>query len=303
MVVWDFDWSLINENSDTWILEQLAPTLLTDLKKLQQTEPDRFGRGQWTALMDHLLTLLGTREKVTRGALERRLASIPFADENVACVRLAAAAGCEQRILSDANEVYIDKILEARSLRGAFSAVCTNAATYEDAGDGAEVLRVAPFHPVDEAPHGCRKCPPNLCKGAVLDRWVAECRPRRIIYVGDGSGDYCPATRLVEDDVVCARANYPLAKKLRKLALNVADPVTLDAAVAEWRDGADLLRIFRRELRAPKQAAPPPKPPPSKPPPSKPLKPFSSKPAAPALVGRQAETKPAKRATVRFAPP
>ena len=123
MVVWDFDWSLINENSDTWILEQLAPTLLTDLKKLQQTEPDRFGRGQWTALMDHLLTLLGTREKVTRGALERRLASIPFADENVACVRLAAAAGCEQRILSDANEVYIDKILEARSLRGAFSAV------------------------------------------------------------------------------------------------------------------------------------------------------------------------------------
>ncbi|KAH8063939.1 phosphocholine phosphatase [Aureococcus anophagefferens] len=271
MVVWDFDWSLINENSDTWILEQLAPTLLTDLKKLQQTEPDRFGRGQWTALMDHLLTLLGTREKCAR----RRLASIPFADENVACVRLAAAAGCEQRILSDANEVYIDKILEARSLRGAFSAVCTNAATYEDAGDGAEVLRVAPFHPVDEAPHGCRRCPPNLCKGAVLDRWVAECRPRRIIYVGDGSGDYCPATRLVEDDVVCARANYPLAKKLRKLA---------------------------RELRAPKQAAPPPKPPPSKPPPSKPL-PFSSKPAAPALVGKQAETKPAKRATVRFAPP
>ncbi|KAH8064715.1 phosphocholine phosphatase [Aureococcus anophagefferens] len=276
MVVWDFDWSLINENSDTWILEQLAPTLLTDLKKLQQTEPDRFGRGQWTALMDHLLTLLGTREKVTRGALERRLASIPFADENVACVRLAAAAGCEQRILSDANEVYIDKILEARSLR-ARSAVCTNAATHEAAGDGAEVLRVAPFHPVDEAPHGCRKCPPNL-------------------------GDYCPATRLVEDDVVCARANYPLAKKLRKLALNVADPVTLDAAVAEWRDGADLLRIFKRELRAPKQAAPPPKPPPSKPPPSKPL-PFSSKPAAPALVGKQAETKPAKRATVRFAPP
>ena len=73
MVVWDFDWSLINENSDTWILEQLAPALLTDLKKLQQTEPDRFGRGQWTALMDHLLTLLGTREKVPRGALREKL--------------------------------------------------------------------------------------------------------------------------------------------------------------------------------------------------------------------------------------
>ncbi|KAH8050242.1 phosphocholine phosphatase [Aureococcus anophagefferens] len=247
--------------------------------------------------MDHLLTLLGTREKWRR----RRLASIPFADENVACVRLAAAAGCEQRILSDANEVYIDKILEARSLRA--RSPCARAPRRTRTRATAEVLRVAPFHPVDEAPHGCRRCPPNLCKGAVLDRWVAECRPRRIIYVGDGSGDYCPATRLVEDDVVCARANYPLAKKLRKLALNVTDPVTLDAAVAEWRDGADLLRIFRRELRAPKQAAPPPKPPPSKPPPSKPLKPFSSKPAAPALVGKQAETKPAKRATVRFAPP
>ena len=30
LVVWDFDWSLVNENSDTFVLRELAPAL-TDL--------------------------------------------------------------------------------------------------------------------------------------------------------------------------------------------------------------------------------------------------------------------------------
>ena len=39
-----------------------------------------------------------------------------------------------------------------------------------------------------------------------LDAWRAEVRPRKIVYVGDGSGDYCPALRLGPGDVLCARA-------------------------------------------------------------------------------------------------
>ena len=256
LVVWDFDWSLINENSDTFVLGKLAPKLLEDLKYLQVTEPERFGRGCWTALMDRLLTLLATREGVDRPALEACLDGTPMFEETAAAVRLAAAAGCEQRILSDANEVFIERILKARGVAPAtFSAICTNPARYEaverrrESEAPREALRVFPFHPADEAAHGCAKCPRNLCKGLVLDRWIGEVRPRRIVYVGDGSGDFCPAARLEAGDLVCMRAGYPLAKKVRKLARDQLDPFTLDAATVEWRDGADLLRVFKRELK------------------------------------------------------
>ena len=38
LVVWDFDWSMINENTDTYIFEQLAPALADQMGKLGKTE-------------------------------------------------------------------------------------------------------------------------------------------------------------------------------------------------------------------------------------------------------------------------
>ena len=196
-MVWDFDWSLINENSDTYVLQELAPALMKELGALQEAQPRRFGRGQWTALMDHLMTKLGTEHGIRKAELETCLEGIPIFEENVKCVREAAAAGFEQRILSDANTVFIEKIVARLGLVECFSCVATNAGTYERRTEAeAEVLRVRPYVPRDRPPHGCALCPPNLCKGAVLDAWIEELRPSKIVYVGDGSGDFCPALHL-----------------------------------------------------------------------------------------------------------
>lgn len=48
LLVFDFDWSLVNENSDTWVLKQLRPELLGELGQGQ-----RNGLG-WTKLMDSM---------------------------------------------------------------------------------------------------------------------------------------------------------------------------------------------------------------------------------------------------------
>lgn len=48
LMVFDFDWSLINENSDTWVLKELRPRLLDELRQGQ-----RKGLG-WTELMDSM---------------------------------------------------------------------------------------------------------------------------------------------------------------------------------------------------------------------------------------------------------
>jgi len=207
--------------------------------------------------------------------LDEALARAPVFAETLAAVRLAASRGAEQRILSDANDRFISVILRARALDRLFSRVVTNGTRLEAASADAAaaaaapttVLRVLPHTP-PERPHGCARCPPNLCKGAIVDAWRAEPPPppppppsprarrrwwgggappveisaaaaRRIVYVGDGGGDVCAALRLGTRDVVCARDGWSLHKGLQRAAA----PRT-EARVLPWRDGAELLAHF-----------------------------------------------------------
>ena len=196
LIVWDFDWSLVNENSDTWVIEQLDPSG----RVWNEVEAKlRAGEMQWTQLMDWALGELH-KDGHAPEAIGKALASLPILDGATAAVRLGAAAGATQRILSDANTVYISTILEARGLADVFPVVETNPASYDAAGR----LRVRPHQPA-ELPHACALCPPNLCKGAVLQQWLSE-QPSRCVYIGDGGGDFCPATRLRAGDVLLARA-------------------------------------------------------------------------------------------------
>lgn len=47
LVVYDFDWSLINQNSDTYVVEQLAPQLVESFNARAKEEY----LGKWTQLM------------------------------------------------------------------------------------------------------------------------------------------------------------------------------------------------------------------------------------------------------------
>ena len=61
----------------------------------------------------------------------------------------------------------------------------------------------------------------------------------KVIYVGDGGGDFCPATMLKKDDVLCCRSGYSLHKKVT----NKDSGVT--ARLLVWETGVDVLREFR----------------------------------------------------------
>ena len=157
--------------------------------------------------------------------------------------------GVEQRVLSDANTYYIDAILRAKGLAdGHFSAVVTNPAAFD--GDGGR-LAITPFHPAAAPPHGCPHCPTNLCKGAVLRRWIDELAPSAVLYVGDGSGDFCPSLHLDDRSVVAARG-APHSRLLAKCTAARAAG-EMRASVVEWGDaddGAALLKTIADFLGA-----------------------------------------------------
>jgi pyridoxal phosphate phosphatase PHOSPHO2 len=122
-------------------------------------------------------------------------------------------------ILSDANTIFIDEILEANGLSGGiFDEIYTNPASWiiKDA------VLVEPYQPLS-SPHDCqRKCPANMCKSHILKRARQELSlgdeagDVRTIYIGDGSNDLCPSLSLLPSDLVLARDGYSLQKLIAK---------------------------------------------------------------------------------------
>lgn len=117
-LVFDFDWSLINENSDTYIVNAFLPEGTELLREVHKEHG-------WTAAMDAAMAEVHKRGTNAEGELTqtsqlivligylvalKALHSIPFMPEVFDAVRLAASRGIEQHIVSDANAAFIKAI-------------------------------------------------------------------------------------------------------------------------------------------------------------------------------------------------
>ncbi|MCL7028093.1 hypothetical protein MKW94_019618, partial [Papaver nudicaule] len=78
--------------------------------------------------------------------------------------------------------------------------------------------------------------------GLIFDRIKAEAyangAKKRIIYLGDGKGDYCPSLRLEQSDRLMPRKDYPLWE------LITSDPSLIKAEVHEWTNGKEQEQIL-----------------------------------------------------------
>ncbi|XP_020595196.1 thiamine phosphate phosphatase-like protein [Phalaenopsis equestris] len=228
VIIFDFDKTIIDCDSDNWLIDELGATPL--FESLLPTMP-------WNTLMDRIMMELHAQGKtiddfaevLKRAPLDRHVAS---------AIKFAHALGCDLRIVSDANVFYIETILKHHGLVGCFTEINTNP-SYVDA-EGR--LRISPYHDFTSSSHGCPLCPPNMCKSKIMERIRAEGK-KKIIYLGDGKGDYCPSLRLGESDFVMPRKNYPLWDLIQ------SDPGLLKAEVHEWSNGEELERVLLHLIR------------------------------------------------------
>ena len=203
LFVFDFDHTLVDDNTDTWIMS-LCPELQL-IKKLPSIHRDHHG---WTKLMDHVFSLLH-QQGCTKEAIEQHMRKLTLYKEAMNAVSIVhECSQADSIIISDSNSVFIDLILEECGIKFMFAAVYTNPAHFEATGR----LRVTEY-----GSHSCRVCSssPNLCKSMVLKDYL-RCHGdyRKVVYVGDGRGDYCPALSLSKDDVIICREGYKLAHLL-----------------------------------------------------------------------------------------
>mmetsp|Transcript_238 Transcript_238/g.585 ORF Transcript_238/g.585 Transcript_238/m.585 type:complete len:267 (+) Transcript_238:298-1098(+) len=247
VLVFDYDWSLINENSDTYIFKQLAPEIHDWLREQSSSRP-----GDWTAVVDDSLLKMQVETTVGIPEIQNCLENVPVLDGMLDAVREVGESDLGSvHIVSDANDFFIRVFLEKNGLAGLVDSVQTNRAYHDEAGH----LRVAPF--VDPAdPHPCDLCPKNLCKGVVLDKLELLAPDSRVVYVGDGGGDFCPGLRLRAQDWLLVRQDdgYPSALGLSKRIRKNQEHRPVTAQLRTWTKGSEVTQIVREALALARRA-------------------------------------------------
>lgn len=228
IVVFDFDKTIIDVDSDNWVVDELGATDL--FNELLPTMP-------WNSLMDRMMMELHAQGRTINDIAEV-LKRVPIHPDIVPAIIAAHAQGCDLRIVSDANEFFIETILEHLGIRKCFSEINTNPGFVDEEGR----LRILPIHDFHKSSHGCNLCPPNMCKGLVIERiqasLVLEGKKKKFIYLGDGSGDYCPSLKLGEADYLMPRKNFPVWELISQ------NPLLIKAEIHEWSDGEELASIL-----------------------------------------------------------
>ncbi|KAM3301544.1 Inorganic pyrophosphatase 3 [Capsicum baccatum] len=226
VIVFDFDRTLIDDDSDRWVVHNMGLTHF--FNNLRPILP-------WNALMDRMMEELHSQGKTVEQIAEC-LKHVPLHPRTISAIESAHDLGCDLKIVSDANQFYIETILKHHRLDRCFSEIITNPTMVD--GDGR--LRIFPYH--DMASFcGCNLCPPNLCKGLVIEKIRAsrsEKEKSRFIYLGDGRGDYCPTLKLDRRDYVMPRKGFPLWDRL------LSNPNLLKAECHEWSNGEELESIL-----------------------------------------------------------
>ena len=248
LIVFDFDDTLVNCNSDTWI-HRLAPG---------QKLPDHIQFRPGQDYFKHVQSVLAYlhSQKVTEQHYVDCLSTMPSVPGMIEPLMKTLAEQPDKYdmiILSDANSFFISTYLKARSLENAISTVLTNPARFNEDGQ----LMIDEYHIQDYCSMSAR----NLCKGEALKNFIGKRMLDHntvytfINYVGDGENDLCPSTILSSRDRVFPREGYSLARLCSRLQsssqqlhlMNVPEGEKLPelkATVVPWTTGEDILKVI-----------------------------------------------------------
>jgi pyridoxal phosphate phosphatase PHOSPHO2 len=161
-------------------------------------------------------------------------------------LKAAKAAETTFLCLSNSNSVFISTILEDKGLQNLFTEVITNPAKWEPSGMLNLRRRVDPFGPQHKCKVGCS---PNMCKGEELEAFLAKQSYTydRIIFVGDGSNDFCPILRLRDKDLCLCRSFRGLQKRIEK----EGEQQGLKCKIQYWAGAWEVEEIFQNLPKIP----------------------------------------------------
>ncbi|KAI9593320.1 phosphatase phospho-type [Syncephalis fuscata] len=239
LVALDFDWTVIDADSDRSIFELLPPHILADFRA------NYFSSMQWTDLMDRIYTELHQSGK-TRDQIEQVFRRLPLHPAMKAALQLAHQSGeTELMIISDANTTAIWEFItnESQWTSDGRLSLQRYVSAHESHGCERTVQRRRPKSSDPTEDDTQPFCTINICKGKVMQRLRGNYD--RVIYLGDGQNDFCPGCELRSQDIYMPRRNRALHR-----ILSGPDAVSIQANIVYWSEASDVLNTFQSLFEA-----------------------------------------------------
>ncbi|XP_053355073.1 pyridoxal phosphate phosphatase PHOSPHO2 [Clarias gariepinus] len=240
LMVFDFDHTLVDRNSDLWVIQ------CTPEQSLPAWLKNSYQRGRWTEYMGRVFSYIA-EQSVGPDTIREMMQTIPFTQGMIELMEFIGQnkSDIDCIIVSDSNTLFIEWILEAGGVTGAVDRIFSNPASIDHRG----CIEIECFHS-----HACEDCPVNMCKQKVLTDFKDKqadtgVHYQTVCYVGDGTNDYCPVKVLNEQDFVMPRKGYSLEKLLVK---SKHEGNTPKAQVIPWSNGTEILNQLQVIHKQPK---------------------------------------------------
>lgn len=243
LAVFDFDHTIINDNSDTAIMKLVDNKIPREVKMLHRSDG-------WTAFMQGVFKTLHEND-IQEDAINNLIKNLPAVQGMPELIReMNENLNFDVIIISDSNHHFIDLWLEENNLKDHILRVFSNPAGFEDG-----LLKIRMYHLQDY----CKLSTKNLCKGQIMEDFIAEQGQnntiyKTIVYVGDGVNDFCPILRLKHNDVACVRDKYKcvdLVKRSKEGRYVDEDGVSkiVKSNVCIWQNGHEIIEFIKQQNR------------------------------------------------------
>lgn len=260
LAFFDFDHTIINSNSDTYIdkliINRLNANNQATLKnpthyKYPNDIEETYKTDGWTARMNAVLKHMFQLYKINSDELIECIKEIKIDESMLDLIKhLKEQLNFELIIISDANTVFIDTILKEHGIDKYFTAIYTNPASFHANENYLQVTPLSRVFNVDGEPFNCttQMCTANICKGSILEHHVnsklqENSNRKSFLYVGDGRNDYCGGLKLDSNDFFFVRQNFSLEKLLIS---NDKLKKDLKANILFWKNGQDILKYLKQ---------------------------------------------------------
>ena len=143
--------------------------------------------------------------------------------------RLGDEFNAEVVVISNSNTIFVDHILARHGLMRNVTKVISNPAEFEASG----MLNLSA-----QGEYTCPRCPPNLCKGSVVESYLEGRQFDVVGFAGDGTNDVCPMLGLRRQDVAFPRKDCWADRKTRRSG-------EIRAKLVPWRTGEDIVGFLK----------------------------------------------------------
>ena len=251
LAVFDFDYTIINANSTTYLNKLVIERSSSDTKKLTPSiailnkykYPNEIetlvNKKNPTIRQNEIYKHMFNQFKINKNDMVKCLSEIKISQHMVDLFSLLNENNFNLMVISDSNTFLIETILKSNRLESLFeSRIISNQAVFSDDG----YLNLIPFNKVflgNEEIFRCENetCRENMCKGMVLEAYIREKRSKEVIYVGDGCIDFCPGVKLGENDSFYVKKISSLSRLLE----NESNIGKIKARIKYWKNGKEII--------------------------------------------------------------